>query len=84
VISRCPVSNTPPGAMILCLNGLRAEIDLYRVRFGTCNRQHQRCRISEVTLKCNGPGALRKLAAQRVELQVDVAELALQVIHIVD
>ncbi len=64
------------------LNRLRPQVDLDRVCLGARHGQHQRRRISEVALEGDGARSLGKLAAQSIELQVDVAELALQIVHV--
>src|SRR5580704_6976333 len=50
-----------------CLNGLRPEIDLYRVCLRARDGQHQCCRIPKVALESNGSGSLGELAVKSVE-----------------
>src|SRR5215472_9736796 len=63
------------------LDASRANSNLHVAQARTRNCQHQRRGIPEVALELNRPGALRKLAIQRVEFQIDVAELPLRITH---
>src|SRR5262249_46578386 len=55
-------------------NVLSANRNLYIVQTGTGDGKHHRASIAEVALKLDRSCSLRKVTAQRVELQIDVVE----------
>src|SRR5206468_9416945 len=61
------------------LDGLRANTDFQRVGLRTGDGQHDCRRVPEVALEKDRARALWQLAVHRVELEIDVTELPLDV-----
>ena len=61
------------------LDRLRANIDFYRVCLWTGNGQHECSGIPKITLERDRTCTLRQLVVQRVQLEIDVAELPFDV-----